>query len=50
MTDQKSAAEQVFQEAVVMPPGMRRHEALEQAARAADAADARVLAVTCRIA
>jgi tetratricopeptide (TPR) repeat protein len=50
VTDDRGAAERAFQEAVVMPPGMPRHEALERAARLADAAEANALAVTCRIA
>jgi tetratricopeptide (TPR) repeat protein len=49
MTD-KLAAEEQFTEAYHLPPGMPRHEALERAARAADAADHQQLAVSCRVA
>lgn len=50
MTDDKGAAERAFQEAIVMPPGTPRHEALERATRLADGADAGSLSVRCRIA
>ncbi len=49
MTD-KLAAEEQFTEAYHLPPGMPRHEALERAARAADAADHQQLAVSSRAA
>lgn len=49
MTD-KLAAEEQFTEAYHLPPGMARHEALERAARVADAADHQQLAVSCRVA
>jgi len=49
LTD-KLAAEEQFTEAYHLPPGMPRHEALERAARAADAADHQQLAVSCRVA
>ncbi|ACU39285.1 hypothetical protein [Actinosynnema mirum] len=46
----KQAAEQQFAQAYHLPEGMARHEALERAARAADACDHLPLAVSCRIA
>lgn len=46
----KDAAERQFVEAYHMPEGMPRHEALERAARAADAVDHLPLGVSCRIA
>ncbi|MFE2753211.1 hypothetical protein ACFXGA_14570 [Actinosynnema sp. NPDC059335] len=50
MNEEKEAAERQFVEAYHMPEGMARHEALERAARAADALDHLPLAVSCRIA
>ncbi|GAA1339197.1 hypothetical protein [Saccharothrix algeriensis] len=50
MNEDKSAAEEQFVEAYHLPEGMARHEALERAARAADAADHLPLGVSCRIA
>ncbi|MEU4448504.1 hypothetical protein AB0K14_32070 [Actinosynnema sp. NPDC050801] len=50
MNEDKEAAERQFVEAYHMPEGMARHEALERAARAADALDHLPLAVSCRIA
>jgi tetratricopeptide (TPR) repeat protein len=50
MTDDRTRAEELFTEATAMPTGMPRHEALERAARAADACDHDLLAATCRIA
>ncbi|MGM1062726.1 hypothetical protein [Saccharothrix sp. Mg75] len=50
MSEEKDAAERQFVEAYHMPEGMARHEALERAARAADAVDHLPLAVSCRIA
>ncbi|MFC6089168.1 hypothetical protein [Saccharothrix lopnurensis] len=50
MSQDKGAAERQFVEAYHMPEGMPRHEALERAARAADAADHLPLGVSCRIA
>lgn len=50
MNEDKEAAERQFVEAYHMPEGMARHEALERAARAADAHDHLPLAVSCRIA
>jgi tetratricopeptide (TPR) repeat protein len=50
MTDDRVRAEEEFTEAIAMPTGMARHEALERAARAADAAGHDLLAATCRIA
>jgi tetratricopeptide (TPR) repeat protein len=50
MTDDRTRAEELFNEAVAMPTGMPRHEALERAARAADASGHDLLAATCRIA
>lgn len=50
MTDDRARAEDLFNEAVVMPTGMARHEALERAARAADSCGHDKLAATCRIA
>ncbi|MET0133571.1 MAG: hypothetical protein ABW215_08250 [Kibdelosporangium sp.] len=50
MTDDRERAEQLFNEAIAMPTGMPRHEALERAARAADACGHDMLAATCRIA
>ncbi|WP_433263156.1 hypothetical protein ACQPZF_31425 [Actinosynnema sp. CS-041913] len=50
MSEEKNAAEQQFVEAYHLPEGMARHEALERAARAADAVDHLPLAVSCRIA
>jgi tetratricopeptide (TPR) repeat protein len=50
MSDAKQAAERLFGQAYDMPTGMAKHEALERAARAADAADHLPLAVSCRIA
>ncbi len=50
MTDDRARAEELFNEAIAMPTGMPRHEALERAARAADAAGHDMLAATCRIA
>ncbi|ONI89388.1 hypothetical protein ALI22I_15255 [Saccharothrix sp. ALI-22-I] len=50
MNEDKDAAERQFVEAYHMPEGMARHEALERAARAADALDHLPLAVSCRIA
>ncbi|MFJ6676238.1 hypothetical protein ACIQMJ_34490 [Actinosynnema sp. NPDC091369] len=50
MNEEKEAAERQFVEAYHMPEGMPRHEALERAARAADALDHLPLAVSCRIA
>ncbi|MBY8848406.1 hypothetical protein [Saccharothrix longispora] len=50
MNEEKDAAERRFVEAYHMPEGMARHEALERAARAADAVDHLPLAVSCRIA
>ncbi|MCE6994108.1 hypothetical protein LZG04_04675 [Saccharothrix sp. S26] len=50
MNEDKEAAERQFVEAYHMPEGMPRHEALERAARAADALDHLPLAVSCRIA
>ncbi|WP_158842871.1 hypothetical protein [Saccharothrix deserti] len=50
MSEEKDAAERQFVEAYHMPEGMARHEALERAARAADALDHLPLAVSCRIA
>lgn len=50
MSDEKQAAERLFGEAYDMPTGLAKHEALERAARAADAADHLPLAVSCRIA
>ncbi|MFD1148465.1 hypothetical protein [Saccharothrix hoggarensis] len=50
MNEDKDAAERQFVEAYHMPEGMARHEALERAARAADAVDHLPLAVSCRIA
>ncbi|WP_229795473.1 hypothetical protein, partial [Saccharothrix coeruleofusca] len=50
MNDQKKSAEQQFAGAYRMPDGMARHEALERAARAADACDHLPLGVSCRIA
>lgn len=50
MTDDRARAEEEFTEAIAMPTGMARHEALERAARAADAAGHDLLAATCRIA
>ncbi|GLZ36066.1 hypothetical protein Lesp02_82530 [Lentzea sp. NBRC 105346] len=47
--DDKKEAERLFLEAYEMPSGMARHEALEHAARAADAADHLPLAVSCRV-
>ncbi|QQQ74755.1 hypothetical protein IOD16_26950 [Saccharothrix sp. 6-C] len=50
MNEDKDAAERQFVEAYHMPEGMARHEALERAARSADALDHLPLAVSCRIA
>ncbi|MEU5694434.1 hypothetical protein [Actinosynnema sp. NPDC020468] len=50
MSEQKQLAEQQFVDAYHLPEGMPRHEALERAARAADACDHLPLAVSCRIA
>ncbi|WP_447003398.1 hypothetical protein ACRAKI_27520 [Saccharothrix isguenensis] len=50
MNEDKEAAERQFVEAYHLPEGMPRHEALERAARAADAHDHLPLAVSCRIA
>ncbi len=50
MNGEKEAAERQFVEAYHLPEGMPRHEALERAARAADALDHLPLAVSCRIA
>ncbi|MFD7656344.1 hypothetical protein ACFV4N_20430 [Actinosynnema sp. NPDC059797] len=50
MNPDKGAAERQFVEAYHMPEGMPRHEALERAARAADAVDHLPLGVSCRIA
>ena len=50
MNEEKEAAERQFVEAYHLPEGMPRHEALERAARAADALDHLPLAVSCRIA
>jgi tetratricopeptide (TPR) repeat protein len=50
MTDDRTRAEELFNAATVMPTGLPRHEALERAARAADAAGHDLLAATCRIA
>ncbi|RKT56631.1 hypothetical protein [Saccharothrix australiensis] len=50
MSEEKTAAEQQFVEAYHLPEGTARHEALERAARAADAVDHLPLAVSCRIA
>jgi tetratricopeptide (TPR) repeat protein len=50
VNEDKEAAERQFVEAYHMPEGMPRHEALERAARAADALDHLPLAVSCRIA
>ncbi|PSL45245.1 hypothetical protein B0I31_12722 [Saccharothrix carnea] len=50
MNEEKEAAERQFVEAYHLPEGMPRHEALERAARAADAVDHLPLAVSCRIA
>ncbi|WP_033442865.1 hypothetical protein [Saccharothrix sp. NRRL B-16314] len=50
MNEDKEAAERQFVEAYHLPEGMARHEALERAARAADALDHLPLAVSCRIA
>ncbi|MEV0681734.1 hypothetical protein AB0I60_34950 [Actinosynnema sp. NPDC050436] len=50
MSEEKNAAEQQFVEAYHLPEGMARHEALERAARTADAVDHLPLAVSCRIA
>ncbi|TWP46457.1 hypothetical protein FKR81_35410 [Lentzea tibetensis] len=49
MSDEKKDAERLFAEAYEMPSGMARHEALERAARAADATDHLPLGVSCRI-
>jgi tetratricopeptide (TPR) repeat protein len=50
VNEDKEAAERQFVEAYHLPEGMARHEALERAARAADALDHLPLAVSCRIA